>query len=181
MLYNIFYGRSSIQNIFSLLYYTKKGITQKMIHELKYKNREEIGVFFGQWIAYELKNTSRFTNIDYIIPVPLHSTRYRERGYNQLTKFGKTLSKQLKIPYKSNLLIRKSKAKKQALKKQLLERFTDNHSKFDLVNPSFLNNKHVLLIDDVITTGATIDACCVALLKANSITISVCSIAYAKK
>ncbi|WP_428741599.1 ComF family protein [Tenacibaculum sp.] len=175
-----FYGRVPVQNVRSFLYYQKRGVTQKLIHQLKYKNQAEIGGFIGNWFGAQLKEAKVFTNVDYIIPVPLHPKKEKKRGYNQVTLFGETMSKILKVEYKPNILIRTSKATTQTLK-QRFERFSDSKTKFKLVDTTIFENKHVLLIDDVITTGATLEACANELLKTKNITISIATMAYTQK
>lgn len=172
-----FFGKVPIKSIRSFLYYQKHGITQKIIHELKYKNQQQIGSFIGNWFGTQLKESGIFNNIDYIIPVPLHSKKLKTRGYNQLTKFGQTLSNILNIKYIPDILIKVSVSKTQTLKERF-ERFSDNKTKFKLKNYNFLERKHVLLIDDVITTGATLETCCKELLKTKDITISIATMAY---
>lgn len=179
-LMSTFYGRIPVEKVRSFLYYQKDGITQKLIHQLKYKNQPEIGVFIGEWFGSNLADVNVFEDIDYIVPVPLHPKKQRKRGYNQVTLFGETLSKMLDIEYKANVLIRSSTTKTQTLK-QRFERFSDSNTKFKLANTIIFENKHVLLIDDVITTGATIEACANELLKTKNITISVATMAYTQK
>lgn len=179
-LMSTFYGRIPVEKVRSFLYYQKDGITQKLIHQLKYKNQPEIGVFIGEWFGSNLVEMNVFEDIDYIVPVPLHPKKQRKRGYNQVTLFGETLSKMLDIEYKANVLIRSSTTKTQTLK-QRFERFSDSNTKFKLANTIIFENKHVLLIDDVITTGATIEACANELLKTKNITISVATMAYTQK
>ncbi|WP_420552105.1 ComF family protein [Tenacibaculum aiptasiae] len=174
-----FYGKVPIKNVRSFLYYQKHGITQKIIHELKYKNQQQIGIFLANRFGNKLKESGVFNNIDYIIPVPLHSKKLKTRGYNQLTKFGQTLSEILKVKYIPDILIKVSVSKTQTFKKRF-ERFSNNKTKFKLTNYTFLEKKHVLLIDDVITTGATLENCCKELLKTKDITISIATMAYTK-
>lgn len=173
----IFYGRVSIEKAYSLLFFRKKGITKKLIHELKYKGNEEVGIFFGNWLGELLSENKKFTDVDYIIPLPLHSKRKKERGYNQVSKFGIHLSKHLDIEMVENKLIRASFSKTQTFKSRF-ERFSDLETKFLLKDTSFFKNKHVLLIDDVITTGATLEACAKELGKTPKIKISVLTIAF---
>lgn len=175
-----FYGKVPVQAVRSFLFYRKKGVTQKLIHQLKYKNQPEIGLFIADWFGEKLKKLNIFVDVDYIIPVPLHSKKFKKRGYNQVTMFGERLSDILNIEYKSDILIRTSKNKTQTLK-QRFERFSNNKTKFKLVDTTFFENKHVLLIDDVITTGATLEACVNELLKTQNITISVATMAYTQK
>ena len=174
---SIFYGKIPIGKVRSFLYYQKHGVTQKLMHQLKYKNQPEIGKYLANWFGENLKNSNTFNNVDYIIPVPLHSKKLKKRGYNQVTEFGKELSEILSIHYKPNILIRTSATKTQTLK-QRFERFSNNKTKFNLTDKELFKNKHVLLIDDVITTGATIENCCNELLKSEGITISIATMAY---
>ncbi|MCG1037543.1 ComF family protein [Polaribacter sargassicola] len=172
-----FYGRIDIEKAYALLFYRKTGITKKLIHELKYKGNEDIGAFFGNWLGEILKENNQFSTIDYIIPVPLHPKKLKQRGYNQVTKFGESLSFHLKIPFVENILQRTSTAKTQTFKARF-DRFNNIDSKFQLKNTSTFTNKHILLIDDVITTGATLESCAKELLKTKNIKISILTMAY---
>lgn len=177
---SIFIGKIPIKKVRSFLYYRKHGKVQHLIHELKYKNQEEIGKVVGLWFGNLLRENNTFGNVDYIIPVPLHRKKLKKRGYNQLTKFGKSLSEILNIEYISGILIKTSITKTQTFKKRF-ERFSDSNTKFKLINTSIFEDKHVLLIDDVITTGATLEACCKELLKTKNITISIATMAFTEK
>ncbi|MBU3010224.1 ComF family protein [Polaribacter vadi] len=172
-----FYGSVTIDKGYALLFYRKEGSTLNLIHDLKYKDNENIGVFFGNWLGEILKENSEFKDVDYIIPVPLHPKKLRERGYNQVTKFGKRLNFHLNIPLIENELIRISSTKTQTFKSRF-ERFRNLDTKFSLSNPSQFNNKHILLIDDVITTGATLKACAKEFQKSENCKISVLTMAY---
>ena len=172
-----FYGKIPIKKAMSLFIYRKDGKTKELIHQLKYKGNQEIGVFFGNWFGEILKENQEFSSVDFIIPVPLHKKKLKTRGFNQLTTFGERLSSHLKIPYLENILIKTSSTKTQTFKNRL-ERFTNSETKFLLSNNTILENKHVLLIDDVITTGATLESCCKELLKTKNIKISIASMAF---
>ena len=172
-----FLGRIPIEKATSFLFYRKIGKTKEIIHSLKYKGNQEIGNFIGDWFGSILKESNEFNDINHIIPVPLHQKKLKKRGYNQLTTFGQSLSKQLKSNYTPNLLIRTFASKTQTFK-QRFERFSTNQTKFNLVDIEVFRNKHVLLIDDVITTGATLEACCKELLKTKNIKISIVTMAY---
>jgi len=174
-----FKGRIVIKDATSLLLYHKIGIVQKLIHQLKYKNQQEIGTFFGNWLGNEIKNSNRFENLDYIIPVPLHKKRFQERGYNQLDYFGNALSQILEIPYETNLLKKVTNTKKQS-KKNRLARMDKVETIFSLNNYKDFSGKHFLLIDDVITTGATIESCYTCLSKIENSKISIAVIAFTK-
>ena len=173
-----FYGRIPVEHSSALLYFHKKGIVQELIHNLKYKGQEEIGTVLGEWYAEDLKNSTVIQSVDEIIPVPLHKRKLRERGYNQVTNFGLELSKNLNIPYKSNILVRNVYSKTQS-KKTLLSRSDGIDTIFDVVFTDKDHNKHFLLIDDVITTGSTLEACSHALLKIPGAKISIVCMAMA--
>jgi ComF family protein len=172
-----FYGSILLEKGFSLLFYRKKGGTQKLIQDLKYKGNQEIGVFFGDWLGEILKENQEFNTVDFIIPVPLHPKKLRERGYNQITKFGEQLQHHLHKPLIENNLVRISVTKTQTFKDRF-ERFKNLDSKFLLQNPAFFNDKHILLIDDVITTGATLEACAKEFRKSKNCKISILTMAY---
>ena len=167
-----FYGRVPIEFAAALFHFQKKGIVQEMIHKLKYKGHEEIGKMIGLWYAEELKNVAQIKQIDFIIPVPLHPRKLKQRGYNQVTTFGKSLSESLDIPYNDSVLVRKVYSKTQT-KKSLLKRSELNTEVFDVVFDETMNGKHFLLIDDIITTGATLEVCSRALLKIPDAKVSI--------
>lgn len=173
-----FYGRIPIENATSLLYFNKKGNAQKLMHQLKYKNHQEIGTFLGNWLAERIIISKRFRNIDYIVPVPLHAKKLKERGYNQVITFGESLAGKLGIPLLEKVLIRISKSKKAQTFKDRFERSDHIQEKFDLTDKEILKNKHILLIDDIITTGATLEACSIQLLQASNIKISIATMVY---
>ena len=173
-----FYGRIPVEHSSALLYFHKKGIVQELIHNLKYKGQEEIGTVLGEWYAEDLKNSTLINSVDKIIPVPLHKRKLRERGYNQVTNFGLALSKNLNIPYESDILVRNVYSKTQS-KKSLLNRSDGIDTIFDVVFTEKDHNKHFLLIDDVITTGSTLEACSHALLKIPGAKISIICMAMA--
>jgi ComF family protein len=167
-----FYGRVAVRHVSCFVYFHKKGIVQEMIHNLKYRGHEEVGTLLGNWYAEDLKKVSELSTVDCIIPVPLHKRKLRERGYNQVTNFALALSQQLSLPYDDTLLIRKVYSKTQS-KKNLLGRTEGIQSTFDVNYSEQDHNKHFLLIDDVITTGATLEACSKALLKIPGASISI--------
>lgn len=159
-----FYGRIPIEFAAALFYFHKKGIVQEMIHKLKYKGHQDIGTVIGYWYAEELKTIRELNSVDYIIPVPLHKKRLKERGYNQVETFGISLSKSLNISYNDSVLIRNVYSKTQT-KKTFLGRSEVVGTIFSVLQNESLHNKHFMLIDDVITTGSTLEACGRELLK----------------
>jgi ComF family protein len=159
-----FYGRIPIEFAGALFYFHKKGIVQELIHKLKYKGHQEIGTAVGYWYAEEIKSIKELQDVDFIIPVPLHRQRLKKRGYNQVETFGKALSESTKIPYDDNVLIRTIYSKTQT-NKNILGRSEMAKSIFSITADESHHNKHFLLIDDVITTGSTLEACGRELLK----------------
>ena len=174
---SIFSGRITIEKAYALLFFRKQGITKNLIHDLKYKGNESVGVFFGNWIGEIVVKNKEFSTVDFIVPVPIHAKKKKIRGYNQVTKFGECLSMHLKVPLNEDILIRQSATKTQTLKSRF-ERFNDLESKFSARNTSIFKEKHILIIDDIITTGATLEACAKELLKTPGIKISILTMAY---
>lgn len=174
-----FYGRIPVLHTSALFYFHKKGIVQELIHNLKYKGHEEIGTIIGEWYTEDLKTIELLQSVDEIIPVPLHPKKLKERGYNQVTAFGEALSSGLNLVYNDSLLIRNVYSKTQS-KKNLLGRTEGIETIFDVSFTEKDHHKHFLLIDDVITTGATLEACSHALLKIPGAKISVICMAMAQ-
>ncbi|WP_180908655.1 ComF family protein [Flavobacterium salmonis] len=173
-----FYGKIEIEHASAFLYFNKKGMVQELIHNLKYKGNEEIGTVLGNWYVEDLKNIQLKTPFSAVIPVPLHQKKFRERGYNQVTTFGNTLAKGLNIGYDDTILFRKKYSKTQS-KKNLLGRSEGIENVFDVNYSEQNRNKHFLLVDDVLTTGATLEACSRALLKIPGVKISIVCMAMA--
>ncbi len=176
----IFWGRSDIEIAASFYFFIKAGKVQHLIHQLKYKGKKEIGIFIGELYGKELLKSEFFQNIDVIIPVPLHPKKEKKRGYNQSEMFGIGLSTSMQIPLDKTTLIRTYASETQT-KKSRFKRWENVNEIFDLQNADLLENKHTLLIDDVITTGATIEACANMLKKIKDVKISIVSIAAATK
>jgi ComF family protein len=176
--YKKFYGRIPVEHVSALVYFHKKGIVQELIHSLKYRGQEAIGTVLGEWYAEELKNIPVLSTVDTIIPVPLHPKKLRERGYNQVTEFGNALAKSLQIPISNSILFRQVYSKTQSQKNRL-GRTEGIDTIFDVSFDEKDHNKHFLLIDDVITTGATLEVCAKALLKIPGTKISIVCMAMA--
>ena len=168
-----FYGKIPVEFAAAFVYYHKKGIVQEMIHNLKYKGMEEIGSVFGHWFAANLREIDILKTADAIIPVPLHRKKLRQRGYNQVATFGQALSESLQIPYNDGILVRKVYSKTQTQKNLLGRSEVGNKEIFDVVFSESDHHKHFILIDDVLTTGSTLEACGKALLKIPGVKISI--------
>ncbi len=173
----IFYGRAEVHYASSFLLFQKKGSVQKMLHALKYKSKPEVGVLLGKWYAQDLKKNNTFADCEVIIPVPLHKKRQRKRGYNQSEFIAKGLAEELKIPVLNNVLFKKHFTETQTFKSRE-ERWQNTLNSFEIKNEELIKGKKILLVDDVITTGATTEACIFQLNKASEAPISVASIAY---
>ena len=173
-----FYGKVDIQFASVFLYFNKKGMVQELIHNLKYKGHQEIGTVLGNWYAQDLKEVSFEIPFDEVIPVPLHKKKFRERGYNQITTFGRAIAAVFEIPFNEKILLRKVYSKTQS-KKNLLGRSENIENIFDVEFDETDHNKHFLIVDDVLTTGETIEACSRALSKIPGAKISMVCIAMA--
>jgi ComF family protein len=173
-----FYGKIEIQHASAFLYFNKKGIVQELIHNLKYKGHEEIGTVLGNWYVEDLKKLNLEIPFDVVVPVPLHKRKLKERGYNQVTAFGKAFAEGLAITFDDTILYRKKYSKTQS-KKNLLGRSENIENIFDVKFCEENHNKHFLLVDDVLTTGATLEACSRALLKIPGTKISIVCMAMA--
>lgn len=177
-MYQRFYGRIPVEFVGAKLFYHKKGIVQRLIYNLKYFGHQEIGQEIGVWFSDDLKNVAIMQTIDEIIPVPLHEKRLKKRGYNQVTTFGNALSESLKLKYNPDILIRKIHKESQT-KKTFSDRNEGNTAVFDVVFDEKNHNKHYLIVDDVFTTGATLELCAKALLKIPGTKISIATMAMA--
>ena len=173
----VFYGRLPVENATSLLIFKKKGSVQKLIHRLKYRGHQEIGTYLGAWMGAELAKTDSYNDIDLVIPVPLHKKKLRSRGFNQVEKFGKEIASALNILYVDDILLKKSFSTTQTLKTRIA-RWGNIEESFVLVNAEKIKNKHILLVDDLITTGATLEACADAILEAENVKISIATMAF---
>ena len=159
-----------------MLFYNQEGIVKNLIHALKYKGQEQVGEFLGDWFGESLKNGIPQATFDYIIPVPLHPKKLRKRGYNQVEGFGKKLAHHLQAEYRNDLLIKTANTRTQTRKSRLY-RWMGSRALYKLKHPPVLDNKNVLLVDDVITTGSTLEACSEALHKVKNIKVSVATMA----
>jgi len=173
-----FWGRVNIEFATSAFYFTKKSILQNLLHHIKYHNKKELAFELGKYLGTELLLTNNFKGCDIIIPVPLHPAKKKKRGYNQSEWIAKGISKKLDIPVNAIILNRHINSKSQT-KKNREERWENVRSAFNVKVPDKLSKKHILLIDDVITTGATIEACASQLIELLGTKVSIASLAYA--
>ncbi len=164
-----------ITNFSSLFYFEKHSEVQELLHNLKYRNHLHIGELIGNWHAAILLKTESFQTIDLVIPIPIHKKRLRQRGYNQVALYAQTIAKKLNADYRDDILTKTAHKKSQvSLNKK--ERFNNILNSLTLNKPNDLEEKHILILDDIITTGATMSAC-VSYLKNKADKISIASIA----
>ena len=148
------------------------------MHQLKYREHQQIGTFLGVWLGKELKQCEAYSNVDLVIPVPLHKKKLRSRGYNQVSKFALEIANALGADYEEDVLIKVTNTASQVTKNRFA-RWTGKDDLFALNMAEKISGKHILLVDDIITTGATLEACIQELNKAENIKISIATMAIA--
>lgn len=175
-----FWGKVQIEGASAYYHFHKGEKVQNLMHRFKYENRPDIGVCIGQLCGTELKNFLPYKAVELIIPVPLHKRKLRTRGYNQSAAFAEGLSGSLAIPFLPNAIAR-TKFTSTQTKKSRLERYANVKSVFKINSPQKLINKHILLVDDVVTTGSTLVTCAEELKQIKGVKVSLLAIAYAEK
>ena len=174
----MFWGRTYIWSGAAFLYFNKGNKVQQLVHQLKYKGRKDIGVFLGTMYGQTLKYAPQFSCADVIIPVPLHKKKYMKRGYNQSEQFALGLSSAMNIPVNRHILTR-TKATETQTRKSRFRRYQNVREIFLANQPEQWRSKHLLLVDDVITTGATLESCIQELVAIPDVKISIACIATA--
>ena len=174
----LFWGRVQLQNAVALYQFHKEGSVQKLIRQLKYEGGKSVGIFLGKQLGYALKESSFFSTIDYIIPIPLHPKKEKLRGYNQSKYIAKGIQEILQIKVNTKTLIRIENTDSQTRKKRF-NRWENMMNSFALKRPEKLIDTHILLVDDVVTTGATLEACAQKLLAIKGVRVSIATIAVA--
>jgi ComF family protein len=172
-----FWGKVQLESAFSFFYFHKGERIQRLLHLLKYKERPDIGIVLGKICGNELRKSKHLQQYTMVIPVPLHPVKFRLRGYNQAACFAKGMAESMEISCVESILIRRKQTETQT-KKSRFNRYLNVADVFEVKEPHKLVDQHVLLVDDVITTGSILSACS-ELLKARGAKVSVASIAYA--
>jgi ComF family protein len=173
------WGRIDLRSTYVLLYFSKGGKVQNMMHQFKYKNMPRIGNRLGELAGKQLASAPAYQTIDVIIPVPLHPQKLKQRGYNQSAQFAEGLAEKMEAVVDIESLIRLKHTETQT-KRSRFSRYENMKDVFSVQQPEKLAGKHVLLVDDIITTGSTLEACGLELLKIPGLTLSVAAIAYAE-
>jgi ComF family protein len=173
-----FYGKIKIEAAYALYFFNKGGNVQNLMHHFKYSGMKQIGNLAGNIAGTQLAENPVFNTVDYIIPVPLHKKRLKERGYNQSACFAEGLADKLAATVELDNLIRKVATVTQTHKSRFA-RFENMQEVFAVAKPERLTDKHVLLVDDIVTTGSTLEACGIELLKVPGLKLSIATIAYA--
>lgn len=174
-----FWGRLPLTAATAQFYFTKESLMQHLMHQLKYKGNREMGRQLGRMMGEQMAKSGRF-DADMLIPLPLFPAREKRRGYNQATVLCNGIAEVLKIPVLDKVISRPQHTETQT-KKGRIERWKNIEGKFLLADPDVIRNKKVLLVDDVITTGATLESCGTELLKAENVSLSVAALCYASR
>jgi ComF family protein len=173
-----FFGKVPVQHTLAYLYFNRAGRVQRLLHALKYRGVQEVGETLGNWYGHNLREAGYAGNFDLIITVPLHPRKKRQRGYNQTDSFARGLANALELPW-SGLALKRTQYTSSQTRKSRPERWANVEHVFQVPKPEIIKDQRLLLVDDVITTGATLEACALTLLNAGCRNVSVCTIAAA--
>lgn len=174
----LFWGRVEIEYATAFFAYNKGSNYQNLIHDTKYRGLKELGYETGKRFGFSLKESSDFMSIDIVVPVPLHPKKQKQRGYNQSEWIAKGMAEAMKKPLCGNNLKRRIHTSTQT-RKNRYERWENVDNIFEVAKPKEFENKHILLVDDVITTGSTLESCAIQLLKIPGVQVSITTLAFA--
>ena len=173
-----FRGRVPLNAGAAFLYFNKGSRVQHLVHQLKYKGRKDIGIFLGRIYGHQLMQVPQFSSVDLVIPVPLHKKKYMKRGYNQSEQFAVGLAGSMQKEMNRHLLV-KTKATETQTRKSRFHRFQNVREIFSVNQPERWQGMHLLLVDDVVTTGATLESCIRTLQVIPGVRVSIACIATA--
>ena len=176
----IFWGRIPVTFGMSEFYFSKDSIIQNLIHEFKYRGNKNLGLYLGKIIGKTMLNSNRFSNIDFLIPLPLFTEKEFKRGFNQSSILCSGIKEVMNIPVITKNVIRRIHTETQT-KKGRIQRWENVEKSFSVLEPASLKGKHILLVDDVITTGATLEACGTEILKIEGARLSIATLAIATR
>ncbi|MFN8257432.1 MAG: ComF family protein [Bacteroidales bacterium] len=173
-----FWGRVNLEKAFAFYYFHKGSVLQDLIHEIKYNGLKELAYELGKEIGFGIKKSTTAHSFDMIVPVPLHPLKEKKRGYNQSEWIAKGIGEVLNISVDKKSLVRKIYTATQT-KKNRIQRWENVKDAFFISNSKYLENRHIALVDDVITTGATLEACAAKILEIKGSRVSVVALAFA--
>ncbi|HZH95803.1 MAG TPA: ComF family protein [Flavisolibacter sp.] len=173
----IFWGRVPLMHATAQYYYTKESMMQRLMHSFKYRGNKELGLYLGRLMGQSLLTSKRFEAVDVLVPLPLFISKERRRGYNQATILCNGIAEVLMKPVLNKVVCRPEHTETQT-KKNRVERWQNMEGRFELTDAAAIEGKHVLLVDDVVTTGATLESCASELLKAPNVRISVATLCF---
>ncbi len=176
----VFYGRARISYGTSLLYFSKSMMVQNLLHEIKYRGHKELGIFMGKLMGRSIVESDCFDDLDFLVPLPLSEKKTKQRGYNQSELLCTGIAEIIQKPVSVDNVIRSIHTSTQT-KKHRRERWQNVEGIFELVRPSEFENKHILLVDDVVTTGATLESCANEILRVSGVRVSIATLAIATK
>ncbi len=175
----VFWGRARLANTAALYNFQKKSKVQHLIHQLKYKGRMDVGIHLGKILGADLLKAEAFSDVTKVVPVPLHPGKQRKRGYNQSEQFAIGLAQAMNIEMDATSFIRTTNTETQT-RKSRFARWENVKEIFKVTTPAELANRHILLVDDVITTGATLESAAHILLSIEGVKLSVACIGFAR-
>ena len=173
----IFWGRVPLAHATAQYYFTKESMMQRLMHSFKYRGNKELGLYLGRLMGQALLTSNRFDSIDAVIPLPLYASKERRRGYNQATILCNGIAEVFVKPV-LNTVVRRPEHTETQTKKNRVERWQNMAGRFELTDATGIEGKHVLLIDDVVTTGATLESCAIELLKAPNLRLSIATLCF---
>ncbi len=176
----MFWGRLPLVHATAQFYFTKESLMQRLMHQLKYRGNKELGLQLGRLMGISIRESSRFKDIDALVPLPLFPSKEKKRGYNQATILCNGMAEILSIPVLNKIIIRPQHTESQT-KKGRVDRWKNIEGKFELTDKTGIQNKHLLLVDDVVTTGATLESCGNELLQAENVRLSIATFCQASR
>lgn len=175
----VFWGRVPLSFVFTGFLYNKGNAIQQLIHAFKYRGLKNIGSFLGGELGNEINSITQLSDLEFILPVPLHPKKQKKRGFNQSEIIARGIAEKIPAGVNTSILKRQSFSSTQT-RKSKYERWKNVENIFSVENGNEIEGKHILLVDDVITTGATIEACAQALFGLDGIKISVAAVGYTR-
>lgn len=173
----LFWGRLPITIGTAQYYFTKESMMQRLMHQVKYRGNKELGIYLGKLMGASLLESNRFQDLEALVPLPLHAAKEKRRGYNQAALLAEGISSVLNLPVLNTAIIRTDDTESQT-KKNRIQRWLNMENRFRVADADAISNKHLLLIDDVVTTGATLEACGRELLVTAGTRLSVATLCY---